>query len=74
MFRSVMIAAGLALSSATAQAQVAINDSEITRPPVAANGIQYVLKVRVPQACRAAGVTCRQFTCWTPNIHFRWSR
>lgn len=58
MFRSVMIAAGLALSSATAQAQVAINDSEITRPPVAANGIQYVLKVRVPQACRAEGVTC----------------
>ncbi|MEE2526353.1 alpha/beta hydrolase-fold protein [Hyphobacterium sp. HN65] len=50
-----VLAALMALTVGTASgAQVTVNDSEILRPPVAANGIQYVLKVRVPEACREA--------------------
>lgn len=37
---------------ATSGAQVTVNDSEILRPPVAVNGVQYVLKVRIPETCR----------------------
>lgn len=58
MIRSGVCAFLLAACTAPALAQVTINDSEITRPPVAENGIQYVLKVRVPEACRAEAVRC----------------